>query len=144
MKIAIVGSGIAGNVVAHQLHRQHEITVFEAGARPGGHSHTHRVDYRGQRFDIDSGFIVYNENNYPEFTRLLSELEVATQPSCMSFSVRNERIGLEYCGTNLNTVFAQRRNLVSAQFWRTVLEIRRFNARANVASTSQLLPITPL
>ncbi len=130
MKIAIVGSGIAGNVAALQLHRHHEITVYEAGDRPGGHSHTHSVDFQGQRFEIDSGFIVYNEENYPEFTRLLAALQVTTQPSCMSFSVRNERIGLEYCGTNLNTIFAQRSNLVSMQFWRTLLEIRRFNARA--------------
>jgi predicted NAD/FAD-binding protein len=130
VKIAIVGSGIAGNVVAHQLHRQHEIVVFEAGDRAGGHANTHRVDCQGQRYDIDSGFIVYNENNYPEFTRLLAALKVETQPSQMSFSVRNERIGLEYCGTSANTIFAQRRNLVSAQFWRTLLEIRRFNARA--------------
>ncbi|MBS0387881.1 MAG: FAD-dependent oxidoreductase [Proteobacteria bacterium] len=130
MKIAIIGSGIAGNVVAHRLYRRHEIVVYEAGDRAGGHAHTHRVDYGGGRFDIDSGFIVYNEDNYPEFTRLLATLKVETQPSQMSFSVRNERIGLEYCGTNANTIFAQRRNLVSAAFWRTLLEIRRFNARA--------------
>lgn len=130
MKIAIVGSGIAGNVVARQLHARHEIIVFEAGDRPGGHSNTHSVEVQGQRYDIDSGFIVYNEDNYPGFTRLLAELGVATQPSRMSFSVRDEHSDLEYCGTSLNTVFAQRRNLVSAQFWRTLLEIRRFNARA--------------
>ncbi|HVN99615.1 MAG TPA: FAD-dependent oxidoreductase [Steroidobacteraceae bacterium] len=130
MKIAIIGSGIAGNVVAHRLHRRHEIVVYEAGDRPGGHSHTHHIEHAGRHYDIDSGFIVYNEDNYPEFTRLLAGLGVATQPSRMSFSVRNERIGLEYCGTNANTIFAQRRNLVNAQFWRTLLEIRRFNARA--------------
>jgi len=130
VKIAIVGSGIAGNVAARALHGQHEITVFEAGARPGGHSNTHRVEHGGQCYDIDSGFIVYNEDNYPGFTRLLAELGVETQPSCMSFSVRDEHSGLEYCGTSLNTIFAQRRNLVSAHFWRTLLEIRRFNARA--------------
>jgi predicted NAD/FAD-binding protein len=130
VKIAIVGSGIAGNVAAWRLHRQHEITVFEAGERPGGHSNTHRVEHGGQRYDIDSGFIVYNEHNYPGFTRLLAELGVETHPSNMSFSVRDEHSGLEYCGTNLNTVFAQRRNLVSPNFWRTLLEIRRFNARA--------------
>ncbi|MEZ5499141.1 MAG: FAD-dependent oxidoreductase [Steroidobacteraceae bacterium] len=130
MRIAVVGSGIAGNVIAASLHREHDVVVFEARDRPGGHSNTHLVEYQGRQYAVDSGFIVYNEKNYPQFTRLLARIGIATQPSCMSFSVRNERIGLEYCGTNLNSLFAQRRNLLNATFLRMLREILRFNARA--------------
>ena len=111
MKIAIVGSGIAGNVVAHRLHRGHEITVFEANGHIGGHTHTHTVEVCGERHEIDTGFIVFNDWTYPNFIALLDELGVESQPSAMSFSVRNEKTGLEYNGTTLNTLFAQRRNL---------------------------------
>jgi predicted NAD/FAD-binding protein len=130
MKIAIIGSGIAGNVVAHHLHRQHEITVFEAANHIGGHTHTHTVDIGGERHEIDTGFIVFNDWTYPNFIALLEELGVASQPSAMSFSVRNEMSGLEYNGTTLNTLFAQRRNLLRPAFYRMLRDIVRFNREA--------------
>jgi len=130
MKIAIIGSGIAGNVVAHKLHREHKLTVFEAGAHVGGHSHTHDIRIGRRRYAVDTGFIVFNDWTYPNFIGLLDELEVASRPSHMSFSVRCERTGLEYNGTSLNTLFAQRRNLLRPGFWRMLREILRFNREA--------------
>ncbi len=130
MKIAIIGSGIAGNVAAHHLHRTHDITVFEAGAHIGGHTHTHTVDLDGERHEIDTGFIVYNDWTYPHFIALLNELGVESQPSAMSFSVRNEMSGIEYNGTTLNTLFAQRRNLLRPAFHRMIRDILRFNREA--------------
>lgn len=127
MKIAIIGSGIAGNVIAHHLHREHDITVFERAAHIGGHTHTHAVELEGERHAIDTGFIVYNDWTYPNFIALLEELGVATQPSSMSFSVRNEVSGLEYNGTSVNRLFAQRTNLLRPSFYRMLREIFRFN-----------------
>ena len=130
MKIAIIGSGIAGNVVAHRLHRQHEVTVFEAGAHIGGHTHTHAIESHGKQLQIDTGFIVFNDWTYPNFIALLAELGVESQASAMSFSVRNEASGLEYNGTTLNTLFAQRRNLLRPSFYRMLRDIVRFNREA--------------
>jgi predicted NAD/FAD-binding protein len=140
MKIAIIGSGIAGNVVAHRLQREHEITVFEAAAHIGGHTHTHDIDLDGERLAIDSGFIVFNDWTYPNFIALLDELGVESQASAMSFSVRNEVSGLEYNGTTLNTLFAQRRNLLRPSFHRMLRDIMRFNreAPALLESTSDI------
>ncbi len=130
MKIAIIGSGIAGNVVAHHLHREHEITMFEAASHIGGHTHTHSVEWDGERHEIDTGFIVFNDWTYPNFIALLNELGVASQSSAMSFSVRNEHSGLEYNGTTLNSLFAQRRNLLRPSFHRMIRDILRFNREA--------------
>lgn len=130
MKIAIIGSGIAGNVAAYRLHHQHEITLYEAASHIGGHSHTHTVQQAGRSFEVDTGFIVYNEWTYPAFTALLKELGVATQPTTMSFSVRNDLKGLEYNGTTINTLFAQRRNIVRPSFLAMVRDILRFNREA--------------
>ena len=130
MKIAIIGAGIAGNVVARGLHPRHDITVLEAGNHVGGHSHTHHVEVGGAAFAVDTGFIVYNDATYPRFSRLLAELGVATQASAMSFSVRNETTGLEYSGTSINTLFAQRRNLLRLRFHRMWRDILRFNRHA--------------
>ena len=130
MKIAIIGSGIAGNVVAAGLHPRHDITVFEADMHVGGHSHTHQLELDGQSVAVDTGFIVYNERTYPEFTRLLRELGVPTKPSNMSFSVRCEATDLEYNGTTINTLFAQRRNLFRPSFHRMWRDILRFNRHA--------------
>src|SRR6185503_4770675 len=130
MKIAIVGTGIAGNVVAHRLHGSHEITVYEAADHVGGHTHTHRIELDGEVQHVDTGFIVFNHRTYPNFVQLLDELGVASHDSAMSFSVRNERSGLEYNGTTVNTLFAQRRNLVRPSFLRMVAEILRFNREA--------------
>ena len=130
MKIAIVGSGIAGNVVAYRLHRAHEITVYEAASHIGGHTHTHSVEQAGRRYEVDTGFIVFNDRTYPNFIALLEELGVAAQDSAMSFSVCNEASGLEYNGTTLNTLFAQRRNLLRPSFLGMIRDILRFNREA--------------
>lgn len=130
MKIAIVGSGIAGNVVAHHLHRDHEITLFEANDYIGGHTHTHTIDWQDRQYSIDTGFIVFNYYTYPNFTRLLSELNVPVQPSNMSFSVKCDKTGLEYNGNSLNSLFAQRRNLLRPSFHRMLRDILRFNREA--------------
>jgi predicted NAD/FAD-binding protein len=130
VKIAIVGAGIAGNVAASRLAGAHEITVFEAASHAGGHSHTHDVEIAGRRVAVDTGFIVYNERTYPRFTALLAGLGVATQDSRMSFSVRDEAAGLEYNGTSLNALFAQRRNLLRPSFLGMVRDILRFHREA--------------
>jgi predicted NAD/FAD-binding protein len=130
MKIAIVGTGVSGLVCAHLLSRAHDVTVFEADDRPGGHAHTVRVDLPGGPFDVDTGFLVYNERNYPGLVRLFDALGVATRPSDMSFGVRDEVSGIEWRGTSLDTVFAQRRNLVRPGFLRMLADIVRFNRRA--------------
>ncbi len=127
MKIAVVGSGISGLVCAHLLHEEHDLTLFEAGDHIGGHTITNRVEEGGREHWVDAGFIVYNEVNYPTFVRLLERLEVETQPSDMSFSVRDDRADLEYCGTSLASLFAQRRNLVRPSFLRMLTDIGRFN-----------------
>ncbi len=140
MKIAIIGSGIAGNVIAHHLYRQHEITVFESNQHIGGHTHTHSIDWDGESHEIDTGFIVFNNWTYPNFIELLCKLGVETRPSTMSFSVRNETTGLEYNGTSLNGLFAQRRNIFRPSFYRIIKEIVRFNRDAPklLASTLEL------
>ena len=130
MKIAIVGSGIAGLTIAHHLHPEHDITVFEAGEHIGGHVHTHDVVLEGKHYAVDSGFIVFNHRTYPHFTQLLNDLGVETQPSDMSFSVSCAVSGLEYNGTSLNALFAQRENLVRPGFWGMLRDILRFNREA--------------
>ena len=130
MKIAIVGTGVSGLVCAHLLSRSHDVTLFEADDRPGGHAHTVRVDLADGAFDVDTGFLVYNERNYPGLIRLFDDLGVATKPSDMSFGVCDEVSGLEWKGTSFDTVFAQRRNLVRPAFLRMLGDIVRFNRRA--------------
>ncbi|OGI69716.1 MAG: FAD-dependent oxidoreductase [Candidatus Muproteobacteria bacterium RBG_16_60_9] len=130
MKIAIVGTGIAGNVAAYHLTREHDITVFEAESHIGGHSHTHDVEQDGNRYAIDTGFIVFNDWTYPRFIELLTDLGVDALDSEMSFSVKCAGTGLEYNGTSLNSLFAQRRNLFRPSFWRMLRDIMRFNREA--------------
>ena len=130
MKIAVIGTGIAGNVVAARLHPRHDITVYEAAGRVGGHTHTHPVEQAGRRYQVDTGFIVFNDRTYPGFVALLAELGVASQEGAMSFSVRDGASGLEYNGTTLNTLFAQRRNLLRPSFLGMVHDILRFNRAA--------------
>ncbi len=127
MKIAIIGSGIAGLTLAHHLHKNHDITVFEANSHIGGHTHTHDIALFGKNYAIDTGFIVFNDRTYPNFIGMLDELKVAWQPSSMSFSVRNEATGLEYNGTNLNSLFAQRSNFFKPKFYGMISDILRFN-----------------
>ena len=133
MKIAIIGSGIAGLTCAWRLAGHHQITVFEAQATPGGHTATVDVDTPQGTFAIDTGFIVYNDRTYPRFMGLLSELGISGQKTQMSFSVQNPQSGLEYNGHSLSSLFAQRRNLVKPAFWGLLTEIVRFNRLAKQA-----------
>jgi predicted NAD/FAD-binding protein len=130
VRIAIVGSGISGLVAAHLLRPRHEICVFEAAERIGGHTHTVDVHYRGERHAIDTGFIVYNEATYPNFVRLLAKLGVETQPSEMSFGLSCERSGLEWGSRGVGGLFAQPRNLLRPAFWRMLRDFLRFNREA--------------
>lgn len=130
MKIAIIGTGIAGNVAAYKLREEHEVTVFEAGPYVGGHTNTLDVYEDGRRLAVDTGFIVFNDRTYPNFIRLLDELGQESQPSEMSFSVRADKGGLEYSGSSLNALFAQRRNILRPPFYRMIRDILRFNEAA--------------
>jgi uncharacterized protein len=137
MKIAIIGSGIAGNTLAHHLHKAHDITVFEAASHAGGHTNTHDIELFGQNYAIDTGFIVFNDRTYPNFIAMLDELKVPWQPSNMSFSVRNEVSGLEYNGTTINSLFAQRRNLFRPTFYSMIQDILRFNKESVALLSSE-------
>jgi predicted NAD/FAD-binding protein len=129
MRIAIVGTGISGLMAAHLLHRQHEIVVYEAAERLGGHSNTVTVEDAQGTQRIDTGFIVFNDRNYPNFERLLAELGVASQPSRMSFSVSDGRGGFEYSGTPRG-LFARPAHLLSPSFLGMLRDWRRFNREA--------------
>jgi predicted NAD/FAD-binding protein len=130
MRIAVIGTGISGMVAAYRLCAEHDVTVYEAGAYIGGHTHTVDVLSKGNAYAVDTGFIVHNDWTYPRFIALLEELGVPWQDSDMSFSVRCDKSGLEYNGTSINSLFAQRRNLVRPSFLRMVADILRFGARA--------------
>ncbi len=140
MKIAVIGSGISGLTSAYYLSREHEVQVFEYADRIGGHTATIDVDHNGEQHAIDTGFIVYNDWTYPRFIELLSELGVASRPAEMSFSVSCLASGLEYAGSNFNTLFADRLNLTRIQYWRMLLEIVRFNRQAINDLESNCLP----
>jgi predicted NAD/FAD-binding protein len=137
VRIAIIGTGIAGMTAAHLLQEHHEVHVFEADNRPGGHANTVTVDLPGGPVAADTGFLVYNERTYPLFTRLLADLGVATHPSEMSFSLTDLRCGLEWRGTSLSSIFAQRRNALRPAFLAMLADVVRFNrlSRALLAET---------
>lgn len=126
MKIAIIGSGIAGMGSAYLLSRKHEVVLYEKESRIGGHTHTHSVHHENRDYQIDTGFIVFNPENYPLLSKLFGELNVGSQKTEMGFSVQNAATGLEYNATNLNAMFCQRRNLVSPKFIRMTRDILRF------------------
>ena len=130
MRIAVVGSGISGLSAAWLLSRRHQVTLFEADNRLGGHTHTVDVTLDDQTFPVDTGFLVFNHRTYPELTRLFKALEVETVASEMSFSVRLDQPDLEWAGTTLGTVFGQRTNLARPAFWRMLRDILRFNREA--------------
>ena len=130
MRIAVVGSGISGLASAWLLSQAHDVVLFEANDYLGGHTHTHSIELAGQRYAVDTGFIVHNPAHYPLLTRLFRALGVATQPTTMSFSVHNARTGLEYNATTLDTLFCQRRNLVSPRFLGMVCDLFRFYRQA--------------
>ena len=126
MRIAVVGSGIAGMASAWLLSRSHEVVLFEAGDRIGGHTDTHDVVVDGRDYAVDTGFIVFNPDHYPLLTRFFAELGVASRATTMSFSVQDARDGLEYNAGSLDGMFCQRANLLRPRFLRMVGEILRF------------------
>lgn len=130
MKIAVIGAGISGMYAAYQLGRTHQITVFDKNDYVGGHTATKLVRVDSGQYAIDTGFIVCNSKTYPNFLALMDALAVRYQPTEMSFAVSCADTGLEYNGTTLNQLFAQRRNLLRPKFWRMVTEILRFNTLA--------------
>jgi uncharacterized protein len=130
LKIAVVGSGISGLVCGYVLAREHEVHLFEADSRLGGHTHTHEVTTPSGTYLVDTGFIVHNDRNYPNFVKLMHQLGIPTKDSSMSFSVKVEASGLEYNGTSINSLFCQRRNFLNPSFYRMIKDILRFNREA--------------
>jgi predicted NAD/FAD-binding protein len=125
--IAVIGSGISGLTSAYLLSKKHRVTVFEKNDYIGGHTATVQVEESGKTLNIDTGFIVFNDRTYPLFQKLMSEIGMGQQFTTMSFSVSNLQTRLEYNGHNLNTLFAQRKNIFRPSFWRLIREIMRFN-----------------
>ncbi len=126
-RVAVVGSGISGLAAAHALAREARVTLFEAGSYFGGHTHTVDITLDGVTHGVDTGFLVFNHRTYPNLVRLFGELQVETAASEMSFSVQARQDGLEWSGNNLDSVFAQRRNLLRPRFLRMLADILRFN-----------------
>ncbi|MDA8301900.1 MAG: FAD-dependent oxidoreductase [Actinomycetota bacterium] len=127
MRIAIIGTGIAGLTCAHLLTKSHDVTVFERDRRPGGHTNTVRVELGDETHEVDTGFIVYNERNYPGLVKLFDRLGVPTTPSDMSFGVSDAATGIEWRATSPSTVFAQPRNILRPAFLRMLADVVRFN-----------------
>jgi predicted NAD/FAD-binding protein len=132
-KIAIIGSGISGLTAGYILSRGHSVTLFEANSYLGGHTHTRNVELDGKVYPVNTGFIVFNDWTYPNFIELMRQLGVPSEASDMSFSVRSEKTGLEYNGTSLNSLFAQRSNIIKPAFLRMITDILRFNREATAA-----------
>jgi len=127
MKIAIIGSGISGLTSAYLLSRKNDVTVFEKNNYIGGHTHTHELEFNGHTHFVDSGFIVYNERTYPNFIKILNQLNVDRQITRMGFSVKSEDNNLEYAGHSLNGLFAQRSNLLNPSYLNMLWSMLRFN-----------------
>ncbi|MCB1746778.1 MAG: FAD-dependent oxidoreductase [Gammaproteobacteria bacterium] len=142
-RIAVIGAGIAGLGAAWALARRHAVTLFEAEARLGGHANTVELQLDGTRLAVDTGFIVYNARNYPHLVALFEQLGVPTQVSDMSFAVSLDGGRVEYAGSNLNGLFAQRRNTLRPRFWRMLSDIRRFY-RAAAGYRDTLAPDTSI
>jgi predicted NAD/FAD-binding protein len=135
-RVAIIGSGISGLGVAHGLKGRAQVTLFEAGSYFGGHTHTVDVSLDGRTHGVDTGFLVLNERTYPRLLALFAELGVEIAPSDMSFSVQVPDIGLEWSGSDLSSVFAQRSNLFKPRFWRMLRDILRFNKLTTAIASS--------
>ena len=142
MKIAIIGTGISGLTSAYLLSKEHSVHVYESQDYIGGHVHTIPVHLNGLSYEIDTGFIVFNDRTYPNFNKLLNKINVLSQPTSMSFSVKCETTGLEYNGTSLNGLFAQRLNLIKPSFLLMVKDILRFNRDAKEFLTDSVEEIT--
>lgn len=135
MKIAIVGSGIAGLTVAHHLHRDHDITIYEADRHVGGHTQTVDIDVEGRTVPVDMGFIVSNERTYPHFNALLRQLGVPTQPTLMSFSVTDASTGRSYGTHGIRALYSRPRNLIDPRFQRMLIDILRANRKLRALAT---------
>ncbi|HET8850390.1 MAG: FAD-dependent oxidoreductase [Marinobacter sp. 34-60-7] len=135
-RIAVIGAGVSGLTAAWLLSEKHDVQLFEAGDYAGGHTNTEQVEAGGQTWPVNTGFIVYNDWTYPNFIKLMDRLGVASEVSDMSFSVDSHATGLQYNGTSLNTLFAQRKNLFNLPFLKMIREILRFNkeSRADLAA----------
>ena len=133
LRIAVIGAGISGLAAARELDGEHEVTLFEAREKPGGHTRTLEFERFGQEYRADLGFMVFNEANYPHFTQLLQDLNIPARDTEMSFSLRCDQSALEYHGSTMNRLFAQRRNLLRPRHYRMLRDILRFNRDANGA-----------
>ena len=133
MRVAVIGSGISGSLIARILHSRHEVVLYEAADYPGGHAHTHSLRLEGRPITVDTGFMVFNDRTYPNFCRLLELLGVQSQPSDMSFSVSCPIQNFEYQGSSLDGLFAQRGNLLRPSFYRLLVDILRFNQLGTAA-----------
>ena len=131
LKIAIVGTGISGLTSAYILNKRHDITIYEKNNYIGGHTHTHKIKDKNQSFNIDSGFIVYNENTYPNFIKLLDIINVKRQHTDMGFSVKSSKLDFEYAGNSLNSIFSKKTNLFNLQFLKMIYDILKFNRLSN-------------
>jgi predicted NAD/FAD-binding protein len=125
-KLAIVGSGISAMTVAHYLRDDFDISIFDKNNYLGGHTHTHSLEEEGKKFTIDTGFIVFNNATYPNLIKMFDELGVKKRDSNMSFAVSNLNTGLEYAGTSFDTLFAQRKNIWSLNYWKFLRDIKKF------------------
>jgi len=130
MRIAVIGSGISGLTCAYLLNQKHDVTVFESADRIGGHTATVEIQHQNRQYQIDTGFIVYNDWTYPNFIKLLNQLNVESQATEMSFSVKSQHSGIEYGGANLGALFAQKRNIFKPKYIKMLLDILRFNKEA--------------
>jgi predicted NAD/FAD-binding protein len=131
--IAIIGSGISGLTSGYVLSQKHNVTLFEANDYLGGHTNTENINLGGKNYPVNTGFIVFNDWTYPNFIKLMEQLGVKSEASEMSFSVRDENTGLEYNGTTLNSLFAQRLNVFKPAFIQMILDILKFNKQTVAA-----------
>jgi len=132
-KVGIIGSGMAGMACAHRLARDHQVTLLEKEPRFGGHTHTVVAEAEDESVPIDTGFMVFNYQTYPEMIKLFAELDVPVMETVMSFGVQHPGLGLEYAGSSLNALFAQRKNILKPRFWQLLNDILRFNRLAHEA-----------
>jgi uncharacterized protein len=130
LKVAVIGTGISGMAAAWLLNARHDVTVYERSERIGGHSRTVDAPTGDTAIPVDTGFIVYNEKTYPNLTALFAHLDVPTEPSNMSFAVSLEGGRLEYSGTKLSALFAQKSNVLRPRFWSMLADIERFYREA--------------
>ena len=139
-KVAIIGSGISGLTCAYLLSKKYDIKLFEKNDYIGGHTATVDIEVDGKEYAIDTGFIVCNDKTYPNFLKLLNQIGVEYKDTEMSFSVHNVQTGLEYNGNNLNSLFAQRRNVLNPKFLGLIREILRFNKACKSLHAQQIAP----